>query len=315
MSILRLSEDLVNLICLRIMHVDPTKMLMLIRALRLKQNEDFWESAWKLHIDLTEAGVLSIRYFMSQYYFGRVNRKTYERIFTLTYEYKCELCGRGDSHLDDYLKKHLCLICKQDNYISNYELYYDYGLSAHDIVHSWGRFVRYYPLRKFGANNALEFMMRSVRHSPYTQIMFFWQPDIAKCYNLPRLRQCQAKRVAGARLMTAVFKRLFARNRSHYELRINEFQRLSKPYWDSKWFPGSNHKVFFRGEVCRLLTKRFYMPFIGSSELHLKLLAERTPGSFVEFRRLVQNRFRNSRKLWWSNDHSECEPGTSSPSE
>ena len=302
-----LHEDIWELLFLLVLE-HPPSLLALLDYLGLVMPVEWWASIWAAHRALVMKGVLLPKYYMSSAYTHKISPKAYERVIRVSYGTACEFCGEDTvGFIDDTVKKRICSLCKSDLYIGNHELFYVYGLNAHDIVHSWGRFVRFTPLQPSErATDILRSWLFVDRRFP-SHVMFFWKPDLDKCYNMETLRKKQRQRTASALLLCAVVRRRYAQTLSVLGLRRNEVKRLEHPYMDRKWYAGSNAKPFESKPPCKLMTQRYSMPFVGETQFHLKLLAERWP----DFRSKVQCRFRSKRRQWWSTDHTVCAAGSS----
>lgn len=304
MKILSLNDDVFLKLCLDLLP-EPHVLIMFITALNVKRSERFWEEIWMQHRILVQSKRLAEKFFMSPEYKGRVLPRHYEQIMRLSYSRQCDMChSRKFQSVDNKLKMRLCWLCKQDNYISNWKLYYEYGISAHDVVHGYGRFIRYSPLHKFKHNE-------EETHAVYSDfakfIMMFWKPDLEKCYDLPFHRLKQRQRLVSINVLVAVFRRHYARGKDYLCLRLNEMRRIMTPYRDKSWFPGSNNAIFTTGRICDKMEQKYVMPFVAPTEFHLKLVASRSNLSVVEFRRHVRQQYNHIRYQWWSNDQIGCE--------
>lgn len=305
-----LNDDVWEIVFLMVLERSPPSLLALVDFLGRKQPVEWWTIVWNTHKVLVRASKLLPKYYMSSAYKHKISPAAYERVIRLSYSDACEFCGSmAAGFIDDTVKKRICSLCKSDLFIGNHELFYVYGLSAHNIVHSWGRFVRFTPLQPSDrATDILRSWLFVDRRFP-SHVMFFWRPDIEKCYNMERHRRMQVRRVAAALCLCAAVRRRFAHDKSHLGLLRNEVRRHEDPYTDKKWFAGSNAQPFESRPVCALMLQRYSMPFVGEHDFHLKLLAERWP----DFRSKVQYRFRNKRRQWWSTDHTVCAGGSSAP--
>lgn len=304
MKILSLNDDVFLKLCFELLS-DPCIFLMFITALKVKRPNRFWNEIWKQHSVLVNNKVLMDKFFMSAQYRGRVLPQHYELVMRLVYSKQCEMChSRKFQSVDNKLKMRLCWLCKQDNYVSNWKLYYEYGLSAHNIVHAYGRFIRYTPLHRFRQND--EETCSTYQHFG-KYIMLFWKPDLVKCYDLEQSRMIQRRKLAAINVLVGVFQRQYAKRKEYMCLRLNEMRRTMTPYRDKNWFPGSNIAIFSEGRICDRLEQKYVMPFIAPSEFHLKLVPSRTNLSVVEFRQYVNQRYRHAQYQWWSKDQTDCE--------
>ena len=295
-------EDVLELICLKLMP-QPRTMLTFLTALRIKCSISFWITMWKKHAEFMGEGELPFKLYMSPYYTGKVRPSVYEQIMRLSYSLECEHCGsRRRLIVDDFMKKRVCSLCRQDLYVSNYVLYYTYGLDAHNVVHRWGRFVRFLPLRKYTCVEIYSSDSMDALFAP-RKIMFFWRPDLEKIFDLEELRRRQTRRKHTAQTLSLYVKTLFARSWDLSHLRFNEFTRTKIMHWvaGSNLLPGED------GDDCHLLTRRYHMPFVATNEFHFKLLAERFKGTRTEFREMVHQTYRVARLQWWNDNEEVCD--------
>lgn len=279
----RLNDDTFMML-VSILISTPRALLRFLHVVRAKCNVSVWMQVWKLYNELLQ----NKEYFNVE--FSRlVNTKIrycalhYETILGLVHRNTCEVCGFKINVpiVHDYLKKVVCGPCLQDNYISNVVLYYRYGIQAHALVHKWGMYIRYYPLKKHNSSWIQTYTREQVDYEPWNMIMFFWLPDIKKFLDLEYCALLQSKRFQSVNVIKAMIKRLCVvqnADMKHRDLRWlyhNELCRVRLLSVDSKWVPGSNVHPNSRQPTCSLLQRYYVMPIVAGQQINPKLFAQR----------------------------------------
>ena len=265
-----LSPEVWGRICIYL-HKTPRKVFMLLCAVKDLDywlNDDWWEAYWNLHQQYNISRSVYQHWYLRTDVLGMLRPPMYKPILRLVYGLFCNCCGRRYNHqIIHQMKMRICAECRQEQYISNAVLYFEYGISFSDLIDRWQLFLRYLPVHDYRpseiatlSRNAIDVMPSCTR-----EVVFFWLPDLKSLFDMPALRVQQTERVAKINLLKAVFKRAYASKllpRHKVEaLHANELKRIKKPLLPATWFVGGLQKLGWR---CTRNTENASIPVVNT---------------------------------------------------
>jgi len=234
----------------------PRKVFMLlcsIKGLDAWLTDEWWEVYWRLHQAYNSSRCVYQHWYLRTDALGMLRPPMYKPILRLVYGLFCGCCGRRYNHtINHQMKMRICTECRQEQYVSNAVLYFEYGISFADVVERWGDFVRFIPVHNYKPSEIATMSRNPIDVLPACtrEMVFFWLPDIKSLYDMPALRRQQRERVAKLNVIKAAVRRQFAckfRPRHKVEiLHANELKRIRKPLLPPKWFVGGMQKLGWR---------------------------------------------------------------------
>ena len=254
---MQLSVEAWSHVCL---HLDgcPRKVFMLMCTLKdlnayISGNEVWWRVYWQRHQKLLMRTEWRRHWYLRADSIWLLRPVLYEQLLKLVYSTHCSMCGCRYGHsINHHIKIRICRTCKQDHFISNAVLYYEYGIEFKEIIEHWEPFVKFLPIHAYKPAEIVTLSRNPIDVAPSVtrEMVFFWLPDIASLYDMRALRAEQADRVAKLNTIKAAVKRRFAQaqKKRHVAevLYKNEVARIKKPMLPAKWCIGGLQSMAWR---------------------------------------------------------------------
>jgi len=249
-------------ICMQL-DATPRKVFMLMCTSKelhryISGNETWWKAYWERHQKLLMRTQWRKHWYLRTDAIGILRPKLFEHVLRLVYSTNCSMCGCRYGHsINHHVKVRMCRVCKQDKFISNAVLYYEYGIEFADIIRRWEPFVKFLPLHEYKPSEITTLSRNPIDVIPSVtrDMVFFWLPDLESIYDMRAARTEQATRVASLNAIKAAVKRRFAQTRRQRHLveilYKNETTRIKKPMLPPKWCVGGLQRMAWRCHASR----------------------------------------------------------------
>jgi hypothetical protein len=259
---MHLSIEAWSHVCLQL-DASPRKVFMLMCTIHglhsfISGNETWWKAYWTRHQKLLSRGEWRRHWYLRTDAIGILRPVLFEHVLKLVYSTHCSMCSCRYGHsINHHLKLRICRTCKQDHFISNAVLYFEYGIEFTKIIKHWEPFVKFLPLHDYKPAEIITLSRNPIDVAPSVtrEMVFFWLPDIASLYDMPALRAEQAVRVAKLNTIKAAVKRRFAQAHKPRHLAEilyrNETTRVRKPLLPAKWCVGGPQSMAWRCHASR----------------------------------------------------------------
>jgi len=256
-SAMQLSVEVWSHICIEL-DAAPRKVFMLMSTIKhlhafISGNEQWWKGYWARHQKYLSRGEWRRHWYLRTDAIGILRPLLFEHVLRLVYSTNCSMCGCRYRHsINHHVKLRICKSCKQDSFVSNAVLFYEYGIPCKDVIDNWEPFVKFLPMHEYKPSEVYTMSRNPIDTNPTVtrDMLFFWKPDIAGLYNLPALRIEQASRVRKVNTLKAAIKRRFAQaQKPRYRaetLYNNEIVRVKKPLLPPKWCVGGPQSLAWR---------------------------------------------------------------------
>ena len=235
---------------------NPRHVLMMVctvKGLSEALGDSWWEAYWRRHQAKLAMKRHCPHWYLRTDALGILRRALYRPLLTLVYAKHCSVCGNRYRHsINHQLKIRICRTCGQDSLVSNAALYFEYGIEMTEIVAKYERFVKFFPMHDYKPSEIATLSRNPIDVVPCVtrQMVFFWRPDIASIYDLPRMRAAQIDKIARLNVIKAAIKRRYAqahRLRHLVEiLHVNELRRIKHPLMPARWCVGGAQKLAWR---------------------------------------------------------------------